>query len=357
MLVSLDLLAVTDDLFDSVFKKVRTAIPLPEENLLIAATHTHSGPGNIGKRFWETLAAGPYNDGMFEMTTDGTARAVIEAYRHLRPATVAYGRADASEFILNRMIKDGPTDPDLSFLVFKTPEGRAVAYLVNFSAHPTLLRSTNRLLSGDFPAVVSRVLEESQAPEDVVALYTSGAVADQRALPPKGNGVFERAERMGRALAERVLSASAHPPSQDRVEASSGRIPLELPPPQIKINASRRLPIWMGRAMLDRSTSIQVVRIGRTLLLAVPCDLGSEIGRSLKQYARDRGFDSIVVGFANDYIGYVVSGKYYSSPAYEAFMSFNGPYMEDYLTFALEKMINLFKPDSDDSAERQVPGP
>lgn len=349
VIVSVDLLAVTDDLFHAVYQKVHAAIPLPEENLLIAATHTHSGPGTLGKRFWETLASGPYNDGMFEMTTDGTARAVIEAYQHLRPATVAYGRADAGGFILNRMIKDGPTDPELSFLVFKTPEGRPIAYLVNFSAHPTLLRSTNRLLSGDFPAVVSRILEEPNEQDKVMALYTSGAVADQRALPPKGNGVFERAERMGRELAERVLSASAHLPSQDRVEASSGRIPLELPPPQIKINASRRLPIWMGSALLDRSTSIQVVRIGRTLLLAVPCDLGSEIGRSLKQYARARGFDLIVVGFANDYIGYVVSGKYYSSPAYEAFMSFNGPYMEDYLTFALEKMIDRFKSDEHDS--------
>lgn len=349
VLVSLDLLAITDDLFDSVFRKVHAAVPLPEDHLLITATHTHSGPGNIGKRFWETLAAGPYNDAVFQMTTDGAARAVIEAYRHLHPATVAFGRSDAGGYILNRMIKDGPIDPDLSFLVFKTPEGRPIAYLVNFSAHPTLLRSTNRLLSGDFPAVVSRILEESEGPGEIVALYVSGAVADQRAHPPKGDNVFERAERMGRELAERVLTAEAPLPAQSVVEVSSRRIPLELPPPQIKLNASHRLPIWMGRALLDRSSSIQVVRIGRILLLGVPCDLGSEIGMSLKQYAGVKDFDAIVAGFANDYIGYVISGKYYSSPAYEAFMSFNGPYMEDYLTFALEKMIDHIKPDPDDS--------
>ncbi len=351
VLISLDLLAITDDLFDSVFKKVRAAVPLPKDHLLITATHTHSGPGNVGKRFWETLAAGSYNDGVFEMTTDGAARAVIEAYQRLQPATVAYGRADAGGFILNRMIKDGPTDPELSFLVFKTPGGRPIAYIVNFSAHPTLLRSTNRLLSGDFPAVVSRILEESQGPEQVVALYISGAVADQRAHPPNGKNVFERAERMGRELAERVLTAEAPLPAQSLAEVSSSRIPLELPPPQIKINGAHRLPIWMGRTLLDRSTSIQVVRIGRTLFLAVPCDLGSEIGMSLKQYARGRGFDPIVAGFANDYIGYVISGKYYSSPAYEAFMSFNGPYMEDYLTFALEKMIDRIKPEQNDSGK------
>jgi Neutral/alkaline non-lysosomal ceramidase, N-terminal len=349
VLVSIDLLAVTDDLARSVFKKVQAAVPLPEEDLLIAATHTHSGPGSIGKRFWETLAAGPYNDAVFEMTADGTARAAIEAYRRLQAATVTYGRTNAGDLILNRMIAGGPTDPELSFLIFKNREGRPIAYLINFSAHPTLLRSTNRLLSGDFPGVVSRVLEESEGRKDVVALYTSGAVADQRTRPPKGNNVFERADRMGHELAERILAEDAHWPSQDLVEVMSDKIPLELPAPQIKVNPARRLPIWMGRALLDGATSVQVVRIGRTLLLAVPCDLGSQIGLALKRYARARGMEAIVVGFANDYIGYVISEEYYATPAYEAFMSFNGPHMGDYMSFAMEKLIDRLKPDQDAS--------
>jgi Neutral/alkaline non-lysosomal ceramidase, N-terminal len=347
VLVSVDLLAVTDDLARSVFKKVRAAVPLAEEDLLIAATHTHSGPGSIGKRFWETLAAGPYNDAIFEMTTEGTARAAIEAYRRLQAATVTYGRTDAGDLILNRMIGGGPTDPELSFLLFKNREGRPIAYLINFSAHPTLLRSTNRLLSGDFPGVVTRVLEGSEGRNDIVALYTSGAVADQRAHPPKGNNVFERADRMGHELAGRILAAVTHGRTETFVDVMSDKIRLELPAPQIKVNPARRLPVWIGRALLDGDTSVQVVRIGRTLLLAVPCDLGSEIGLTLKRFARARGMEAIVVGFANDYIGYVISEKYYATPAYEAFMSFNGPHMGDYMTFAVEKLIDHFKPNHD----------
>jgi len=232
----------------------------------------------------------------------------------------------------------------LSFLVFKTPEGRPLAYLVNFSAHPTVLRSENRLMSGDFPGVVSRILERRATPGDpeIVALYTSGAVADQRPNPPDGKGVFERAERMGRDLAERVLTASIGRPSQDRVQISSRMIWMELPPPQIRLNASHRWPIWMGRALLNDAGSIQVIQIDRIFLLGVPCDLGSEIGMKLKQYARAKGFDAMVVGFADSYIGYTISDPYYASPAYEAFMSFNGPYMEDYLTYTLKTMIDGF---------------
>jgi hypothetical protein len=39
-------------------------------------------------------------------------------------------------------------------------------------------------------------------------------------------------------------------------------------------------------------------------------------------------------------IGYTISVPYDASPAHEAFMSFNGPYMEDYLTYILKKMID-----------------
>jgi hypothetical protein len=346
VLVSVELLAVTDDFFYSVSQRVRAAIPLPEDHLLIAATHTHSGPGSLGKRFWESLAAGPYNDGIFEITTDRVAQAAIQAYRRLQPANVAYGRVDASGRILNRMIKGGPSDPDLSFLVFKTPEDRPLAYLVNFSAHPTVLRSENRLMSGDFPGVVSRVLEGQAKPgePEIVALYTSGAVADQRPHPPDGKDVFERAERMGRDLAERILTAGTRRPSQDFVEISTRMIWTELPPAQIKLNPSHRLPAWMSRALLNNTAPIQVIRIDRTLLLGVPCDLGSEIGMALKQYAGTKGMDAMVVGFADGYIGYVISDPYYASPAYEAFMSFNGPYMEDYLTYILKTLIDGINP-------------
>lgn len=351
VLVSVELLAVTDDFYSAVYRNVRGAIPLPEDDFMIAATHTHSGPGSLGKRFWESLAAGPYNDGIFEMTTDRVAQAVIRAYRHLQPAAIEYGRIDAGDRILNRMIKGGPTDPDLSYLVFKTPENRTLAYLINFSAHPTVLRSENRLLSGDFPGVVSRDLEGQANPEDpeIVALYTSGALADQRAHPPDGKGVFERAERMGRDLAERVLKSAPGSPDLTAGVVTGTKLSLRLPDPQIKVGQTHRLPIWMGRALLDGNTSIQIFRIGPMLLIGVPCDLGSEIGLALKGHAHAKGFHAIIVGFANDYVGYVIPDKYYAGPFYEAFMSFNGPYMEDFMTSEVENIMDRLQPDQDTS--------
>jgi hypothetical protein len=145
---------------------------------------------------------------------------------------------------------------------------------------------------------------------------------------------------MGRELARRVLKSAARSSSLMTSVVAGAKVTVDLPDPQVKVGTNRRLPVWMGRALLDDTTSIQVMRIGPILLLGVPCDLGAEIGLALKRYARSRGFDAIVVGFTNDYIGYVIPDKYYAWPTYEAFMSFNGPYMEDFMTSALENTIN-----------------
>lgn len=337
VILELDLLAMTDDLSDAVYRKVRTEIPLRRENILIAATHTHSGPGALGRRFWESLAAGPFNEGLFEWTADRAASAVLTAYRSLRPAVMISGRTDAGDLVLNRMIPGGPTDPALGFLAFRTAQGRPLAYLVNFSAHPTVLRSRNRLLSGDFPGSLSRALEEE---DGVVALYTSGALADQRARPPAGKDVYERTERMGRDLAERILNAQAGRPEQKSVRIAAREAVLELPPPQIKVGVKRRLPVWIGRSLLDSRTRFQVIRIGPSAILGVPCDLASEIGLSLKTYAAARSLEALVVGFANDYVGYVIPEKYYALGYYESFMSFNGPTMEEYLSLIMETLID-----------------
>ncbi len=59
--------------------------------------------------------------------------------------------------------------------------------------------------------------------------------------------------------------------------------------------------------------------------LGAPCDLSSTLGQQLKEAARARGLFPIVVGFADDYIGYCVPESVYRTAQYEALMAFNGP--------------------------------
>jgi hypothetical protein len=231
------------------------------------------------------------------------------------------------------MIVGGARDAEIGIIEFQTLDNSQRTLIINFSAHPTILDSSNLSLSGDFPSAVEGNLE---AQVGTIALYTAGAVGDQTADPPRidGNGEddskFKQVEEMGKILSDRVLRAIADTPWSECGGVESIRITLNLPPSQVRLNSKMRLPSFFGNLFFDRTSTLQAIRINDQVLVGVPADLSSEIGHEVKEYARGLGLRALILGFSNDYVGYIIPEKYYRSRAYEASMSFNGPHMDQY---------------------------
>jgi hypothetical protein len=343
VLVSLDLLAVTDDMVTAIEARMGRELAVARESLIIAATHTHSSFGAVARRVWESFAAGEYDETLFRFLADRAAAAGIAAVRDLAPAEVAWGEAMAPHRITNRMIPGGYADAAVPFLAVRRPAGTPVALLVNFSAHATVLKADNALLSGDYPGTFARSLEEQGA----VALFTAGAVADQTGVPPDARDRFSAMEAMGVDLAERVQTARDRLPAaawSDRAALGSWRLTLQLPASQIKVSPHRRLPRVVGDLLFDRRTSVTLAVIGDRILIGVPCDLSAEIGAAWKAEALRLNRHAVVVGFTNDYVGYVIPSEYYETTHYEARMSFNGPYMDRYLSAVVSRALSHLGP-------------
>jgi hypothetical protein len=343
VLVSLDLLAVTDDMVTAIEARIGRAVPVAGESLIVSATHTHSGFGAVARRVWESFAAGEYDETLFRFLADRAAAAAIAAVHDLAPAEVAWGEAMAPDRITNRMVRDGYTDAAVPFLAVRRPAGPPVALIVNFSAHATVLKADNALLSGDYPGAFARSLEERGG----VALFTAGAVADQTGVPPDARDRFVAMEWMGAELADRVQAARERLPAaawSSRTTLGSWRLTLDLPASQIKVSPHRRLPRVVGDALFDRSTSLTLAVIGDGVLIGVPCDLSAQIGAAWKAEASRLGRRAVVVGFTNDYVGYVIPSEYYETGHYEARMSFNGPYMDRYLSAVVSRGLSRLGP-------------
>lgn len=343
VVVSLDLLAITDDMVTAVLTRVRREVPLDEDGLIVAATHTHSSFGALARRVWESFAAGEYDDAVFRLLADRAAQAAVRAIRDLAPAEMAWGETSAPERIKNRMISGEYADPAIPFLAVRRPNGAPVAVLVNFSAHATVLKADNFFLSGDYPGVMTRELERRGG----VALFTAGAVADQTGVPPDAPDRFAAMEAMGTDLANRVSAAHDRLPGStwsDRTALGAWRVELDLPAAQIKTSPHRRLPRPVGDLLFDRRTTLSVMAIGDGVLIGVPCDLSATIGAAWKAEASRLGRQAVIVGFANDYVGYVIPSEYYETSHYEARMSFNGPYMDRYLTAVASRALSRLGP-------------
>lgn len=341
ILIANDLLAITDEMKEAVLGKINENTPLSSDGLMLSATHTHSGAGALGKKFLEQFAAGPFDPEIFKEITQKMTRAAIMADADMKPARIGHGAALAPDLIQNRMDRSGPIDPEVPFVLFQGSDGDPIAYLMNFSAHATVIKPDNFYYSGDYPGFCETALEEAGG----VALFTAGAVADQTAKPPPGSNDFERAEAMGRKLARRVLEASRQIPFEEMSYISSATVPLYLPPAQVRIGTKRRIPQFLSWPFFGPKTALQIIQIDRIILIGIPGDLSVELGNKIKGYAQKKGFQAIIIGFANDYIGYILPYYLYETSSYEASMSFNGPQMGEYLLEMVQLLIDRAKVD------------
>ena len=231
------------------------------------------------------------------------ARVIIEAVEDLQPALMRAHRAEAPDLIRNRMIANGPTDPEVGILEFKALDDFRRTLLVNFGAHATVLGSGNLAVSGDYPGAVQRHLESDA---DTFALFTAGAVGDQAARPPEVDinvpslVPFKAGDAMGEILSERIQAAIFNAEWIECGVIDSLRVPLYLPPSQVRVSTDYRVPSFIGDLFFDRESSLQAFRIGDQVLLGVPADLSSEIGMQIKGHAQGRGMRVLIIGFAND---------------------------------------------------------
>ena len=334
-IVSCDVLIIDELLFRAVQQRLKTHPPSAGPvTLLLAATHTHSGPGAYGRTLLEKIGMGHYDQAVFDQLADRIAESVHQASTVLRPADVTIGHAATQGLIKNRVEPDGMVDEQLTVLTIRSG-GTPLAFLVNFAAHPTTLGAHQLEISADYPGVVSAALE-AQHPGSV-ALFLAGSVGDQ--APIKHGEGFGRAEWLGGQLAEAAQRAmQSASPSSEALAAKTET--MKLPPARVRLNRRVTLPAPIGRALVDNDASLIVLRVGDAALIGAPCDLTAELGQALKRHAADRGLQPIVVSFANDYIGYCIPERLYATEEYEARMAFNGPRTGELLVEKLGQLID-----------------
>ena len=335
-LVSGDLLIIDEALFHAVAERLR-AEGLPADLVLVlAATHTHSGPGAYGRRFFEKISMGHFDPRVFEAIVDATARAVARAWRSRAEARLATAAGPTDGLVLNRVEADGPVDADVVVTgVYPVASGQPMAVVVSFAAHPTTLGAWNMELSGDYPGVVMREIERRFP--SATALFFAGNVADQG--PVKSGDRWERTERIGRVVADRAVALVEGLDPQAVSAVSAQQDVMRLPPAQLRAGRVA-IPRWLGGALVDDDATLSVVTAGSTVFFGAPCDLAAGLGARLKAHAREQGLQPQVLGFASDYVGYCVPEALYRKKQYESSMAFNGPKAGEMVTDRLIRMLD-----------------
>jgi neutral ceramidase len=205
--VSVDVLYIDRAWGDPCRGRIAERTGIPPDAVMIAATHTHSGPVTADILATSDDAMVPKADPrLIAGIADGIVDAACAAVEALEPAELAVASAAVDGVGCNRISPDAARDPDAALLmVRRAGGGRPIGVQIVYAMHPTVMHEDSTLASADFPGVARRVIEETFPGSRVV--YLNGPCGN---LSPRYHvraQTFEEAERLGTRLGTFAIDA------------------------------------------------------------------------------------------------------------------------------------------------------
>ena len=339
-----DLIGVKPWLVEAVRTRVAYKTAIPPERIMVAATHTHSGPAiqsdNLLNQKW------------LRDLEDDLVHVLIEADIRHREARVGTAVGSVDGIGGNRRDPaNGPVDRSVTVMrIDDAATGKIMAVLVNHTCHATTLDLHNLEISADYPGQTRTVIKDA-LPDRPVVMFLNGACgninpggysAEDSALgKPIPNRTFERAAEIGQTLGREAVRLVEAIRTAGPVDVQGGYHEVRLPVKDTRLPAEARQEVEraadrlaglhkagvsgqeLDRARLDLiyaqthegqakrlatcpgrevATAVQGIAVHDCLFLGLPGEVFTELGSALKDASPFK--HTCVVGYANDGMGY-----------------------------------------------------
>ncbi len=304
---------------------------VPQEHIILTATHTHSGPGGMIEEFPFRIVSGRFMPEVLEETAGSIAQSMREALMSRRRAAIGYGAVRQDVLSSNRRVSGGPIDTQVGVVSVEDADGNHIAVLTNFAAHPTSVpKQDHYSFSADYCGFYYSELERLTA-EGCVAMFLNGASGNQTIGNPEGKSGWERTASVGRLLAIRAKEAV------NKITCGDAKLRVTWSEPTLPPSVAPFLP---------RTTLLQTLEINDLLMAFIPGEMCVEIGLELRQQALERGYKSqFTVTLSNDHLLYFVPRAYYPHLYYETCMNFFGPAISQWFYREMSALLNRGTPD------------
>jgi hypothetical protein len=320
-IVANDLFGINKDTTKVIRETVEKKTGIPKNHILLACTHTHHGPATLFLR-----ACGKINKDYLNILSKDIAGGVALAYSKLQYAKIGTGKGNLDTVSINREKKNGSIDPEIGVIKIDNLQNKSIAYLINFSCHSVVM-PVNTMISSDYPGILADTIEKVKTGS--VGMFLQGACGDINPVLTNTG----KLKQMGAALASETLRVEERilTTTEATIESKlkNVKLPLNIPSEEeIKkvVHKSRRKfgEKW-GKVFLEWAESLlekvennpkkemeietQLIRIGETILIAQPSEMFVEFCLEVKK--RSLYENTFLIGYANDYIGYIPNEEDY----------------------------------------------
>jgi len=316
-------------------QEISKTIKIPENNISISATHTHSGPVTVYLRGW-----GEMDKGYMAFLREKILEAAQEANNNLEPVLVGAGIGKV-EIGVNRVVKGGLMDTSLIVLRVDDYKGKTKAVFYNYAAHAVVGGPSNIAVSADWPGFASSKIDAALGKG--TAVFAQGCCGDINAKDACTSS-FEKMKEHGEQLAEEALRIYGKiKPAQNlgvSMRSKLVNLPLRVPDEEFvegimsRYAEQRKQPDWerfyrewkedtlreISRNVRDTlPVEIQVLMLGKDILFAMlPGEVFTKWGLKIKKCSPAK--NTFVIGIANDEVGYIPDEDDFARNGYAADM-------------------------------------
>jgi neutral ceramidase len=366
VLISCDIIGFNRAFTGRVTDRVKAKYGLPRENIVLLASHCHSGPTLIDSL--DRLSAGGVVRDKAQNNLDYTrdlenklVDLVGVALGKMEPVTLSYGIGRA-HFALNRREKTdkgirlgknpaGPTDESVPILRVQAASGKPLAIVFGYACHNTTHRPDMMCIDPDYAGHAQDRIEEEYP--GATALFVTGCAGD---ADPHPYGTLDLAKQHGRELGEAVKFALDRPammtPLSGSLRAAFTETTIHFGGPTDRAsyekllndpNTGRKRHAQRMIEAIDQKKPIrtaypyaaQAFALGDQLtLLTLSGEVVVDYAIRLQKELGAEGRSLWVAAYANDVVGYIPSVRVLNEGGYEAgeafFVStFPAPLAED----------------------------
>jgi neutral ceramidase len=234
-------------------QRIAEASGVPVENILVSATHTHSGPSTVDyASLAEDACVGRVDPAYLALFEDGIVRAALAAFHSAQPAEVGLAIADGAGVGTNRRSIAGPADRQVPVLVARTlAGGKPIAAMAVTSMHPTVLREDSLVVSGDFPAMARRYLQQNLLGPDCPIVYHTGPAGNQSPRYVCRDHSVAETGRLGEILGRSIAEAIGRIEYRSDLTLGAHRVLIELPRREFPPAEAARVKLEKAVARLE----------------------------------------------------------------------------------------------------------
>lgn len=286
-------------------------------HLIFAMSHNHATGDTIGVYGHYPTE---YIDFMQQQTLAGVKEALanMQEVQELRTASRELPMDGIRVQDLFRNARNpGVLDPTLSLVQAIGKKGKVITTMVNFACHVESLEKGAREISADFPGYMCDQIKKDGGG---LAVFLNGAVGGMVSGDNFAR-THESATEMGLQLASIVkeMIPTAQPMSENAFSVDQRIVQIPMTNPNFKERYESGIrTLHRGRV----TTDMMYVRLGDAQFVTLPGELLPEV--SFEILEQMNGFPRVLIGLANDQIGYMVPPYDFRADAYEESVS-QGP--------------------------------